>query len=169
MRRVAVLLTILTVFFVSHDLAGQIPSNADEKIQDFLYVNDEDDFSDEDRSLVITFDEDVEGAIGWKCLSDGLNIMLSLDGYMIGDDSDDIRVRYRFDEKEPSNYQDWGLFQGNETAYIKMHRVDQFTVTAKISRKLVMEAVDPADGETRRYHFSLMGLQEALEYLPCAQ
>lgn len=142
----------------------------DETIDAFLYSHQLDDFTDEDRSFIVTFDEDEEGALVWRCLADGLNVLLNVGKYMGGDSDDDIRVRYRFDRNEASGFQYWRLFPGqNEIAYMGMSNVDEFTEEALDATQVVIEAVDPLDGESRRLRMSLKGLTKAITRLTCAQ
>lgn len=160
------LLLALLLVFATWPLPAQGQGSAE--VGSFLYTHAQDDFTDEDRSYVITMDEDGDGGLGWKCLADGLNVILGIGGYMGGDSDDDIRVRYRFDRREPSGYEYWGLSSSNKVAFMRMNRVLDFTAEARRSSTVVVEAVDPLDGETRRFHFDLEGAEAALDRLPCA-
>ena len=142
----------------------------DEKIGAFTYSHNLDDFTDEDRRLIITQDLGEDGLLSWRCMSDGLNILLHVGGYMGGDSDDDILVRYRFDKNDPSEFGYWRLLPGqNRIAYIRMNKVDEFTEDALNAAEVVMEAVDPLDSESRRFRMSLTGLNRAIERLPCAE
>ena len=141
-----------------------------ESIGSFEYFKDLDEFTDEDRSTIMTADEDARGVLIWRCMADGLNVLLNVGGFMGGDRDDDIQVRYRFDANEPSGYQYWRLFPGqNEIAYMRMNNVDSFTIEALASTALVMEAIDPLDNERRRYRMTVSGLKQALGKLSCAE
>lgn len=142
----------------------------DETIGVFTYSPQIDDFTDEDRSMVFTADQDEEGILAWRCLADGLNVIIHVGGYMGGDRDDDIQVRYRFDRNKPSAYQYWRLFPGqNKLAYMRMRDVEGFTQEGLLANELVIEAIDPLDGERRRFRMSMIGLTRALKKLPCAQ
>ena len=143
---------------------------ADQKIGSFYYFRKIDDFDDAERSFIAAFDADSEdgaGAIQWRCFSDGLNVVLSYGHYYGGDADDDIQVRYRFDDRTASGRQYWRMLQGNKSAYIRMGRVGEFTEQALASSRLVIEAIDPLDGQTLRYRFDLTSLSQALPKLGC--
>lgn len=123
--------------------------------------------TDEDTSFILSIADNEEGALGWRCLEDGLNVVLAIGGYYEGDEDDDIVVQYRFDEEEADPQEYWALFAGKESAYIRMHRVAPFTARARESRSIAVRAVDPYDDETRTFIFGLEGLDQAMKYLPC--
>jgi hypothetical protein len=137
-------------------------------VGDFIYRPALDDFDDTDRSLIATSGED-GGLLAWRCLSDGLNVVLDVETYYGGDDDDDIQVRYRFDQNEASGYEYWRLFPAqNEISYQRMNQVPGFTAQARLADSVVVEAVDPLDDESNRFTFELDGFSEALNLLPCA-
>ena len=100
-------------------------------------------------------------------MEDGLNVVLERGGIYLGDEDRDIQVRYRFAADVPSAWEWWRLLQNNELAYIRMEQVSGFTAAARSSRTVLVEAVDPSDGERRRSRFSLVGLSQALGHLSC--
>lgn len=123
--------------------------------------------TDEDTSFILSIADNEEGALGWRCLEDGLNVVLALGGYYEGDEDDDIVVQYRFDDAEADPQEYWALFAGKESAYIRMHLVAPFTARAREASRIVVRAVDPYDDETRTFIFGLDGLEQAMTHLPC--
>lgn len=147
-----------------------VPAHTQE-IGSFIYSHSLDDFTDEDHSTIATADEEASALLAWRCLADGLNVLLHAGRYMGGDadDDDDILVRYRFDKQDASDREYWRLFPGqNEIAYARMNRVDAITVEALGAETVVIETVDPLDSESRRFRMSLTGMRTALGKLPCA-
>jgi hypothetical protein len=158
---------VVGTVFISANLAGQ-----DKQIGDFHVVMDTDALDDTHRSSVLTIALETSvtrsAAMGWKCMADGLNVIIVFDTYFGGDSDDDIFVRYRIDQSPASSTQYWRLLQGNESAYMPMKQVSSFTAAAKQGRKLVVRVTDPLDGETYEDEFSLNGLAAALSVIePC--
>jgi hypothetical protein len=148
--------------------SGTMVAQATQRIGDFVFVSGLDDFDDTDRSLIGTSGED-GGVLTWRCMSDGLNVVLDVETYYGGDDDDDIQVRYRFDRDEASGYEYWRLFPGqNEVSYQRMNQVPGFTLRAELADSVIVEAVDPLDDESNRFTFGLDGFSEALNLLSCA-
>lgn len=154
---------------VSVTLSGANAFAKESRHGSFVYVENKDDFDGTDRSFIYTPSESSsrDAALSWRCMSDGLNVIYILGHYFGGDEDEDIQVRYRFDDQEPSAQQYWELLQGNEAAYIRMNRVSQFTEAAKRASVARFEAIDPLDGERLTDVFSLNGMSVALEKLPC--
>lgn len=162
--RHAVFILTTTMALIANAAVAQ-----DARDGDWSYSRQLDDFTDEDRSFVFTPDEDgSDAALSFRCMSDGLNVVYLLGGYMGGDRNDRIRVRHRIDQNDPTDRYDWGLMQGSRAAWMPMGRVPSFRADAERGGSVVFEAVDPLDGESRRHRFSLSGLRTALARLPCA-
>lgn len=162
-RMIYVLVLISAVCFMS-----SIPVLAQEKvIEDVTYYKHVDDFDDSESHWVYTTDVGGDTNLNWYCMLGRLRIMLMLGTYMGGDRDDEIRVRYRFDDRDASGYEYWELGSSHESAFMKIRRVQNFTREAMSSSKLMIRAVDPLDGETKNYSFGLEGLGEALKELPC--
>ena len=143
-----------------------IPSVAAQEIGDFYYMHNLDEFDDSDRSSIVTADEGGAG-LAWRCMEDGLNVMLFMDTYYGGDQNDNILVRYRFDRKEATEHRSWSLSTDHTAAFIRISRIHEFTFAALEASTVVIEAVDPLDGERNRFRFGLHDLNGALQLLPC--
>lgn len=124
--------------------------------------------TDANSSFILSIAENEEGGLGWKCMEDGLNVILVIGTYYEGDADDDIIVQYRFDREEPEPQEYWTLLSGKEMAYIQMSRVAEFTTRALSAQRVVVRAIDPYDNETRTFVVGVRGLDEALDSLPCA-
>jgi len=124
--------------------------------------------TDANSSFILSIAENEEGALGWKCMEDGLNVILVLGTYYEGDEDEDIVVQYRFDQDDAEPQEYWELLSGHEMAYIRMDRVLEFTGRALEAQRVVVRAVDPYDNETRTFVVGMRGLEKALHNLPCA-
>jgi len=156
-------------------LSGTLASRAaaQERVGDFVVVMDRDELDDSNRSYIFTAAVNDTGnrtvGLAWKCMEDGLNILILFGTYFGGDADDEIQVRYRFDDGEPSDIQYWPLLQGNESAYMPMHLIRGFTEQALGAGRVVVRVTDPLDGETLTDTFDLRGLGGALQrLLPCS-
>lgn len=112
--------------------------------------------------------DDHAGRLIWACLSDGLNVMAVVGTFFAGDDDDDILVRYRVDAQPAPEARYWPLDLPNETAFMPMGMVHDFTAAAQQGRQLTLRLIDPYDGETVQYDYPLEGLSVVLSRLGCA-
>lgn len=151
---------------LAHAQANVVQREFDEG--DFSVSIAHDALTDANSSFILSIADNEEGALGWKCMEDGLNVILVIGTYYEGDEDDDIVVQYRFDEAEPAPQEYWALLSGKEMAYIRMDKVAEFTQHALESRRVVVRAVDPYDDETRTFVVGVRGLEKALRNLPCA-
>lgn len=135
---------------------------------DFSVSIAQDALTDANSSFILSIANNEEGALGWKCMEDGLNVILVIGTYYAGDEDEYIVVQYRFDQEEAEPEEYWALLSGNEMAYIRMDRVAGFTQRALQARRIVVRAVDPYDNETRTFVVGTRGLEQALRNLPCA-
>ena len=163
----SILLLVALVAIVPKILTAEAGSQSRSRIGAFYFLEQLDDFTDEDRSLIYSYDEDNDNSLDWRCMEDGLNVVVDFDTYYGGDEDDDILVRYRFDDQPATEHEYWRLLTDKEAAYIRMNQVATFTRTALASGEVLMELVDPTDDETLRFRVSLNGLREALSQLPC--
>lgn len=162
------LIALLVGLGISTQLAAQKPQYGS-----FYYVADKDEMDDSNRSYVYTVSLNITptrgASVGWKCFSDGLNVILLLGKYYGGDSDDQIRVQYRFDTDPASDVENWSLLTGKKAAYMPMDEVSTFTERAKHAAKVVIRTTDPLDGESHTDEFSLRGATEALARLtPCS-
>jgi len=149
-----------------HAQASVVQTEFDEG--DFSVSIAHDALTDANSSFILSIADNEQGALGWKCMEDGLNVILVLGTYYEGDEDADIVVQYRFDQDEAEPQEYWALLSGHEMAYIAMDRVVTFTERALQSHRVVVRAVDPYDNETRTFVVGMRGLEKALHNLPCA-
>lgn len=135
---------------------------------DFSVSIAHDALTDANNSFILSIADNEAGGLGWKCMEDGLNVILVIGTYYAGDEDNDILVQYRFDHDEPGPQEYWTLLSGNEMAYLRMDRVAEFTERARRAHRVVVRTVDPYDNETRTFVISMRGLDSALRNLPCA-
>ena len=165
-RTALVTAAFLFVPLASHAQANTVEREFEEG--DFTVSIAYDALTDANSSFILSMAESEEGALGWKCMEDGLNVVLAIGTYYEGDEDNDILVQYRFDDADADPQEYWGLLSGKEMAYIRMASVAPFTGRALEAERIVVRAVDPYDNETRTFVFGVNGLQDALENLPCA-
>lgn len=140
---------------------------------DWTYTADADPIDDSDRSMAMTLSPETSGgdygSLGFKCLVDGMNVIIGWGSYFGGDSDDDVVVVHRFDSEPASPQQYWHLFPGsNEMAWMPMDLVPQFVADARQSRKVAVRVSDPLDGETKTFTYSLDGAAAMMDRLPCA-
>ncbi|SJZ82205.1 hypothetical protein [Novilysobacter spongiicola] len=151
-------------------VAPTVASAQEATFGQFTHVEAEDDFDDSDRSFVYADSTTNDGASSliWRCMEDGLNVLYHFAAYKGGDSDDEVLVRYRFDELEATEREYWPLLQGHKSAHIPMDEVASFTSVARRSDGVVIEVLDPLDGEVQKDAFLLEGLGQALATLDCA-
>lgn len=162
---------VLALAFLAFSLLSTMASGQSSRYGRFSFVADVDEFDGRDTSFVYTeskTDSSRDAALIWRCLADGLNILYRWDKYLGGDSDNEVRVRYRIDGSEPVGPQYWGLMQSRKSGHAPMNLVQTLSAEAKAGKELLIEVVDPLDGERLTDRFSLIGLSEALKRLSCA-
>ena len=184
------ILLALTLAGLDSAFGQDIRQYPDEKIGAFHYFQHKDDFDDTDQSFIFTLEADSRlesllfggaeiasrgvddnletAALGWVCGGGEMLVGLSLRQPYTGDQDKQILVRYRFDEDDPSMMHAWDLSQ-NKHAVLPVRNEPAFTVAAKASNSVIVQAYDPFDGKSNRYRFSLSGFTRALSLLTCAE
>ena len=148
--------------------SGTMVAQEIQRIGDFVYQHDLDDFDDTDRSAILTVGDTEGSGLFWACSARGLTVILISGTFYGGDVNDNIRVRYRFDRNTASGYEDWEQSSNNQGAILPTRMVPDFTVQAVSADSVLVQAVDPVDDERNQFRFGLDGLAEALNLLPCA-
>ncbi|HLV26440.1 MAG TPA: hypothetical protein VKZ41_09010 [Gemmatimonadales bacterium] len=136
----------------------------------FNVVRAADPIDDSNRSYIAAgvAGEAQGGSIEWRCMEDGLNVVLDIGKYFGGDDDDEIQVITRVDQDANSGMVYWPLLQSHTSAYMPMDRVAAFTRRAKTARQIAVRATDPLDGETLTFVFPIEQFDRALsQILPC--
>ncbi len=146
-----------------------IPAIPMEAVGQVSYVPGLDEMTDEDNSAVVAIADAGDWkatTLGWKCLGDGLNVVL-LTKHLTGRNNR-ISVTYRFDTDEAVGPVMWEQGAGsNKIAFAPMHVVPGFVARAKTANRVVIRVRDPADNETVTNTFYLAGAGRALNQLPC--
>lgn len=130
------------------------------------FHDDKDEFTGEDNSSVYIVATGKEIGLGWKCFSDGLNIILAHD-YLGGDSDDDVIVRTKFDEDAPSERNYYSLSKNNRVTYFDIYDVGGFTKGAIEAEEVMLRITDPLDSEMVTGTFITRGLEDALRKLSC--
>lgn len=139
---------------------------------DWIYTASVDPIDDSDRSSAMTISAEPSGgdygSLSFKCMADGLNVVIGWGSYFGGDSDDDVLVVHRFDSKPASPRRYWHMFpNSNELAWMPMGLVPQFLTNARQSRKVVIRVSDPLDGETKTHTYSLNGAAAMMDRLAC--
>jgi hypothetical protein len=140
----------------------------DPAFSEVLYNEHTDEFTGEDNSSVLIIDEDenMSLVIGWKCLSDGLNVVLRHD-YLAGDSDDEVAVQTKFDDKPASGIEFYALAPNNEFTFFDMDDVETFTNAAIDAARFMIRVTDPYDNEQLTAAFRTEGLNDELSKLLC--
>lgn len=134
---------------------------------DWCYVTRVDEFDDSERGVVVGYSsEKPHGVLSASCVDGRVTVLLGLGQYYAGDRDDEIRVRYRFDRETASDYAYWRLID-NTNAIVPLGQVAAWIDRMRRSDTVILEAVDPFDGESNRHRFSLSGFSAAASNLPC--
>lgn len=160
-------------------LALLVPTEVDaqERYGSFIYSENRDGFTDEDRSLIFTSSTETTssivgnegGGLGIRCDGqDELDVLFLIGKFMVGDSDNDLLVRYRFDSKAPSEYFYAPLARSsNESFFIPEDRDDEVAREILRSQRALFEVIDPLDEETIRYTFQLDGATRTAQNLDC--
>lgn len=133
------------------------------KAGDFTILTSKDPLDDTNRSYAYSASADSVGGLGWKCLGDGMNVILAFSsGYFHEDRGRQVLVRHQFDDKAEAPPSYWTLASSGEAAYLPLHEVEDFTSKARGSRQVVLRISDPVNGETTTFDVSLVKLGAAL-------
>lgn len=130
----------------------------------FTVMASKDPMSDEDRSGIFAT-SDGNTIFGFRCLSDGLNVVFGFGKYFMGD-NDRVPVIYRFPPAEAAKVQQWPISTNNQNSFMPMGTVKEFTKEALTSQTVVFRATD-RDGDQVTAQFKLDGLADALKRLSC--
>lgn len=154
---------LLLVTLVTATLGGpSVVSAQSMKTGNFTVLISKDRAGEQNRSYAYAPSADSVGGLGWKCLGDGMNVILAFGKYFRDDRGRQILVRYQFDGKTEAAPTYWTLANGGEAAYMPLSDVAAFTSQARGSRQVVMRVSDPVDGQTRTFDIGLGKLGSAL-------
>jgi hypothetical protein len=155
---------LLLVTLVTATLGGSSVASAQSMTTtgNFTILISKDPQSERNRSYAYSATADSVGGLGWKCLGDGMNVVLAFRGYFREDRGRQILVRYQFNGKEEAAPSYWTLASGGEAAYMPLSEVEEFTEQARGSREVVLHVSDPVDGQTRTFEVPLSKLGSAL-------
>jgi hypothetical protein len=152
---------------LTHGLVLALSLCASAASSEIIYTENKDEFSGEDNSHVsVTPDSGDTIFLGWKCLSDGLNVVL-LHDFLGGDSDEEVLVIYKFDDTEASQEKYFSLGTSNKVTFFDMEVVPIFTKQALESQKVILRVTDPSDGERKKATFLLSGLSVEMAKLSC--
>lgn len=146
-------------------LASLTPSLASAQVSragDFTVISAKDPLDNTNRSLAFSATTDEEKGLAWKCLGDGLNVILTFDMYIPDDRGRQLLVRHQFDHQEKPVPGYWTLGRDGKAAYLPLKDVESFTEEAKSSKRVVLRVSDPIWGDSYTFDFSLSKLKSAL-------
>lgn len=154
----------------------------DKQIGDVRYVEITDDFEGTTKGMVTLQDKKDDGTLVLDCAHGHLGFVLNMETYMAGTGAElnfgpYVEARWRFDDLPPEPdpetlgghpYAPWPLSGNHRAASLMVVFAPwDFIGGMKNSERLRIEVKDPADDERKLFDFSLLGLNEALELLPC--
>lgn len=135
----------------------------------FQFQKSLDAMTDADRSVAVTAGTQLRGnrvaLLGWRCLAGGLTVSWMYGKYLNGSDGA-VTVQYRFDHTKAAAVRRWLLTTNHEGVSLPKQRTAAFTELALSASTLALQVTD-TDGEQLTDAFSLDGLSDALQMLPC--
>ena len=146
-------------------LAALSPSAASAQVTrvgDFAVISAKDPLDNTNRSLAFSATPDEEKGLAWKCLGDGMNVILTFDKYIPDDRGRQLLVSRQFDDDAAPVPGYWTLARDGKAAYLPLTEVEEFTELAKSSKRVVLRVSDPIWGDIHTFDFSLSKLKSAL-------
>ena len=160
----------LAALLLSAGALGAQPLPAD-TVGDFAVVRVGDADEAAGQTLLVTLappDGRRQGALVWRCMDDGLNVMYAWDRYFLGDGAHGAEVRFAFGADPLSPATSWPMAVDHAAAFLPLDQVSPFTLDA-VRADTVRLHVRDADGEELADDFGLRGLAAGLEHLDCAR
>ena len=153
----------LTLLIAATVIASPSAASAQvKKVGDFAVINAKDPIDSTNRSLAFSATVDEEKGLAWKCLGDGMNVIITFDKYIPDDRGRQLLVRYQFDNQDAPVPGYWTLAHDSKAAYLPLAEVPAFTEMAKSSKKVVLRLNDPIWGDSYTFDFSISKLKSAL-------
>ena len=146
-------------------LAALTPSLASAQISRagaFTVISAKDPLDNTNRSLAFSATRDEVKGLAWKCLGDGMNVILTFDKYIPDDRGRQLLVQHQFDHQDAPGPGYWTLARDGKAAYLPLKDVEPFTEMAKSSKRVVLRVSDPLWGDIYTFDFSLAKLKSAL-------
>ena len=139
---------------------------AEKQIGAFTYEESTDAMTDAYQGFAHTQSVDnPEMVLAVRCRGDSKDLYVT-HSYMIGDEGRS-QVMYRFDEKEPSEYETWDLSTDNRASFLKVYKMERIAQGAIKSNRVIFRVQDPHDGETNTGTFELNGFTRVINRLRC--
>ena len=149
---------VLALAFATPSLAAAQISRAG----DFTVISAKDPLDNTNRSLAFAASADEEKGLAWKCLGDGMNVILTFDKWIPDDRGRQLLVRHQFAGQTAPVPGYWTLSRDGMAAYLPLKDVAAFTEMAKDSKRVVLKVSNPLEAETYTFDFSLSKLGSAL-------
>jgi hypothetical protein len=149
-------------FILALVLAPSVASAQITKAGDFTVISAKDPLDNTNRSLAFSASPDEEKGLAWKCLGDGMNVILTFDKFIPDDRGRQLLVRHQFDHEAAPTPMYWTLGRDGKAAYLPLKDVESFTEMAKSSKRVVLRVSSPLYAETYTFDFSLAKLGSAL-------
>jgi len=132
------------------------------RVGDFAIISAKDPIDNTNRSLAFSVTPDEEKGLAWKCLGDGMNVILTFDKYIAPDRGRQLLVSRQFDDDAAPVPDYWTLGGDGKAAFLPLTEVEAFTELAKSSKRVVLKVSDPLWGDIYTFDFSLSKLKSAL-------
>lgn len=151
---------------LAHTVALTFALFSSSAIGQIQYNESVDEFTGENNSVVMITGSNNKLFLGWRCLSDRLVVILG-HKYMGGDSDDDVYVRTKFDDDEPSGTKYYQLAANNRMTMFDRTDVSLFTKQSIAANQVMIRVTDPLDNGSVTGTFTTEGLETALKKLPC--
>lgn len=152
----------LTFLLAFASLTPSLASAQITRAGDFTVISAKDPLDNTNRSLAFSASPDEEKGLAWKCLGDGMNVILTFDKYIPDDRGRQLLVRHQFDDQDAPVPGYWTLGRDGKVAYLPLKDIESFTEMAKSSKRVVLLISDPLWGDVYTFDFSLSKLKSAL-------
>ena len=152
----------LTLLIALAAVSPSLASAQVTRVGDFAVISAKDPLDNTNRSLAFSAMPDEEKGLAWKCLGDGMNVILTFDKYIPDDRGRQLLVSRQFDDDAAPVPGYWTLARDGKAAYLPLTEVEEFTEMAKSSKRVVLRVSDPLWGDIHTFDFSLSKLKSAL-------
>jgi hypothetical protein len=149
-------------FLIALAMSPSTTSAQVSRVGDFAVISAKDPIDNTNRSLAFSVTPDEEKGLAWKCLGDGMNVILTFDKYIPADRGRQLLVSRQFDDDAAPVPDYWTLGGDGKAAFLPLTEVEAFTELAKSSKRVVLKVSDPLWGDIYTFDFSLSKLKSAL-------
>src|SRR5688572_19531882 len=125
----------LTLLIALAALSPSLASAQVTRVGDFAVITAKDPLDNTNRSLAFSAIPDEEKGLAWKCLGDGMNVILTFDKYIPDDRGRQLLVSRQFDDDTVAVHGYWTRAGDGKAAFLPLKQVVEFTELATSSKR----------------------------------